>query len=111
MAEGKGPGFFTGLFIGGFVGAAFAFLVAPRSGEQTREMLLERSGELRGVAEELSALARAGADELLQAGKTTVSEQRSRVEQAIRAGREAADQTTTEMLSDLDKAQHQGEAS
>lgn len=111
MAEGRGPGFFAGFLLGGIVGAAFGLLLAPRSGEETREMLMEKSGELRNVAEELSALAKAGADELLEASKTVVDEQRTKVEQAIQAGREAADEMTTEMLTKLEKAQREGEVS
>lgn len=110
MADGRGPGFFAGFIVGGAIGAVLGLIFAPRSGEETREMLMEKTDELRGRAEELSALAKASADELLELGKTVVDDQRTKVEQAIQASKEAADQVTTEMLTQLEKAQRQGEA-
>ncbi len=111
MADGRGPGFFAGVLTGGIIGAALALVFAPRPGEETREILLEKSAELRNKAQELSALAKEGADELLERGKSVVEEQRAKVEEAIQAGKEAADQVTTEMLSQLEKAQREGEMS
>jgi gas vesicle protein len=43
--------FLAGIFIGGLVGAAAALLLAPQSGEETREQIREKSIELRDRAE------------------------------------------------------------
>ncbi len=111
MADGRGPGFFAGFIAGGIIGAAIGLVLAPRPGEETRGMLFEKSNELRTKAQELSALAKVGADDLLELGKATIEEQRTRVEQAIEASKEAAEQVTTEMFSQLEKAQREGETS
>ncbi len=111
MAGKRGPGFFAGFLTGGIIGAALALMFAPRPGEETREILLEKSSELRTKAQELSAKAKESADDLLEIGKTVIEEQRARVEEAIQAGKEAADQVTTEMLSRLEKAQREGDVS
>jgi gas vesicle protein len=42
--------FFSGLIVGGLVGAAVALLMAPQSGEETRTMIHDRGIELRDRA-------------------------------------------------------------
>ncbi len=93
--------FFTGLVVGGLVGAAVALMLAPQSGEETRAQIRQRSIELRDQAEEtaedarrraqeaavqararaekLAAEARARAEELQERGKTTLAEQREKL--------------------------------
>jgi hypothetical protein len=44
--------FLAGLFIGAIVGAATAALLAPQSGVETREQVVERGLELKGRAED-----------------------------------------------------------
>ena len=53
-----GHGFVTGFLIGGIVGFVAGILLAPKSGEETRAIILERGGEWRDKAEELAAAAR-----------------------------------------------------
>ena len=53
-----GHGFITGFLIGGIVGFVAGILLAPKSGEETRAIILERGGEWRDKAEELAAAAR-----------------------------------------------------
>jgi len=48
MSVGK---FFAGFIIGGCVGGVIGVLLAPRSGEETRQMLAENSSELYKNAE------------------------------------------------------------
>lgn len=52
-----GAGFVTGLFFGGLLGFAAGILLAPKSGEETRALIVERGGEWRDKAEELAAAA------------------------------------------------------
>ncbi|NQU97047.1 MAG: YtxH domain-containing protein [Chloroflexi bacterium] len=53
-----GHGFVTGFLIGGIVGFVAGILLAPKSGEETRAIILERGGEWRDKAEELATAAR-----------------------------------------------------
>lgn len=52
-----GAGFVTGLLFGGLLGFAAGILLAPKSGEETRAMIVERGEEWRDKAEELAAAA------------------------------------------------------
>jgi gas vesicle protein len=56
--------FFTGMVIGGLVGAAAALLLAPASGEETRAVIRDKSIELKDKAVEY------GQDVQLRAEKT-----------------------------------------
>ena len=109
MSERDGDlgSFLSGLMIGGLVGAAVAFLMAPQSGEETRTLIKEKGIELRDCAketaeepyakaetaaseararaDELSKLARDRADELKQRGQVVLEEQKSRLEDVIDA--------------------------
>ena len=57
-SEGDGHGFITGFLIGGIVGFVAGILLAPKSGEETRAIIMERGSEWRDKAEELAAAAR-----------------------------------------------------
>ena len=48
MSTGK---FLAGFIVGGVVGAVMGLLLAPQSGEETREMLAKNSEELKNKAE------------------------------------------------------------
>jgi len=54
--------FFAGFMVGGLVGAAAALLLAPQSGEQTRDQIKQKSIELQGKAEDSITDARAKAE-------------------------------------------------
>ena len=59
MASNDGSGgFMLGLFVGGAAGFLAGILMAPRSGEETRATLAEKSGVWRDRAGELSAVTR-----------------------------------------------------
>jgi gas vesicle protein len=66
--------FLAGFLIGGIIAAGAALLLAPQSGEETREMIRERGIELQHRLEQTS------------------SEFRSKAESAIREGRERIDE-------------------
>lgn len=87
-----------GLLIGGLIGAAFALLYAPKSGEETRE-------EIRHSAEELLEKAKCHYEETYRkieklAGqeKELVIGQKERLKKAIEAGVEAYKQEKTGAL-------------
>ena len=71
--------FFSGFLIGGLVGAAVSLLLAPQSGEETREIIRDRSIELRDQAEVMAKDAMATAEDLQKRGQVILEEQKSRV--------------------------------
>lgn len=93
--------FMTGLIIGGLVGAGVALLMAPQSGEETREIIHTRGVELRDRADEEIAELRRRAettmeemrhqvDELSLQAKKTVDDARGRLESGIAAAKKPA---------------------
>jgi len=108
-SEEGGAGFITGFLLGGLVGAGLALLLAPRTGEETRDTLRERGIELRIKAEEAAARAREEADELIARGRTVLEEQRSRVQEAVEEGKEAAAQKKAELLAKYQVAKEKDE--
>jgi gas vesicle protein len=93
--------FAAGLFLGGLVGAALGLLLAPQSGEDTRRQLSERGIELREEVEKKTAVLQ---DKL----PTVVEEQRSRVQDAIEKGKEAAARKRQEILGQLEAEKEAG---
>ena len=94
----------AGMLVGGLVGAVTMLLLAPQSGEATREQIQEKSIELRDQANEMMEDAmsqvrmdrqeidmdgRQKARELLQQGKALVVEQLEKVSEAANAGKKA----------------------
>ena len=53
--DSKGGGMMVGLLIGGALGFVAGLMLAPKSGEETRALLIERGNEWRDKAEELAA--------------------------------------------------------
>jgi gas vesicle protein len=103
--------FFSGFLIGGLIGAAVALLFAPQSGEETRAMIRDKSIEIkdkveqtaadaRTKAEELAKDAKAKAEELQRRGQVILEEQRTRIEQAIDAGKKAAQSKRAQISGD-----------
>ena len=94
--RGSGSGVILSFLLGGLTGAALAILFAPRSGEETREML---GGKLREGAErgrKLRDRAAARGREILEDASDYVENQREALEKrrdrlsaAVDAGRQA----------------------
>ena len=53
--DSKGGSMMMGLLIGGVVGFVAGLMLAPKSGEETRALLIERGNEWRDKADELAA--------------------------------------------------------
>ena len=93
--------FFSGFLVGGLVGAAAALLLAPQSGEETREQIRQRGVELQGRAEDTLGEARAKAEavaadikrrteELQRQSKVVLEEGQKQLASAVEATKEAA---------------------
>lgn len=99
--------FFTvvaGIVVGSLAGAVTMLLLAPKSGKETRDQILEKGIELRDRATELveesvnqvrsttdrlSLSGRQKAKELIEQGQALVVEQLDNVSQAAQAGKKA----------------------
>ena len=81
MSERGGGGeFFAGFLIGAIVGGVAALLLAPQSGEETRQRLEESGIELK------------------ERGRIALEEQKAKLEQAIEEGKEAAAKKREDLL-------------
>ena len=109
MNNQRGVEFLAGFLLGGIVGAAVALLMAPASGAETREQLRERGIELRNRGEEFSADAMKNAQMMAEEGqkraaemqersRLALEEQKSRLQDAIDAGKQAAAQRRNDMM-------------
>ena len=112
--DSRGWEFLTGFLLGTVVGAAVALLLAPQSGEETRDLIRERGIELGGRAgelteagrkraEELAGEARKRAEEAQERGRVMVEEQRTRLHHAIDEGKEAAQKKKDELMARLEE--------
>lgn len=108
--------FVSGFMIGGLIGAAVALLLAPQSGEETRLMIRDKgielkdqvettAGDARIRAEQMAQDARARASEAQQRGQVVLEQQKSRIEEAIEAGKQAAKDTKASQDNDQGEAE------
>lgn len=116
----KGGSGFSAFFWGALIGAGIALLTAPRTGEETRQMLKERQHEMLDKANDLAVNAREKAVEKVDQVKTRASELqveatekgRNLVEQAKETARgyvaTAADRTQ-EVAGDVKRAANSGD--
>ena len=95
----RGGEFLTGMLVGIGVGATAALLLAPQSGQETRDVIRERGLEIKSRAvdvgdegrqrvEDLGDQARHRAEEAQVRGRQVVEEQRTRLQKAIAQGKE-----------------------
>ena len=82
-------GYLGWFLLGGVIGAATALLLAPKPGQETREMLLERGGEVAKRAQEMATEAQGRAGEWLDKSRELFEEQTKRLLTAFEAGRDA----------------------
>jgi gas vesicle protein len=106
----SGFGFFSGLLIGGMVGAALAIVLAPQTGEETRDFIRGKAHEAKNRAIDLAydmkdraaTMAddlRAQADQLQEMSRQAYDSARTKINDAVDAGRQAA-QSKIDDLSD-----------
>ena len=104
----KSSGGFGGFLLGLLVGAGAALLLAPQSGEETREALRERGRKLRDDAQERAEelghriedgydKARGHVEETLKTARHTFDEKRAGARDAVKAGRAAVHSARDEL--------------
>jgi gas vesicle protein len=84
--------FLTGLGIG----AAIGVLYAPKSGRETRDLIMQKAEEGKGYARDGAQKAREQANQWVSKGKDTLSQQKEQFRSAYEAGRQAYREATTE---------------
>lgn len=77
--------FLVGLGIGALVGVLFA----PKSGEETRDLLSKRADEGKDYAQRKARELRERAEEMIERGKEIATKQKDSISAAVEAGREA----------------------
>ena len=82
-------GYLGWFLFGAAIGAAAAFLTAPRTGVETRELLAARGGDVARRAQDLAGDAQNHAGEWLDKSRELFEEQTQRLVAAFEAGKEA----------------------
>ena len=90
MAEETNVGEKALFFIlGGFVGAAVALLLAPRSGEETRRLIVQKTREGADYIASRSKDVSEKTSGLIDRGKELLQQQRDQLAAALEAGKQA----------------------
>ena len=84
--RGGVPGFLTGLALGALAGATLAMILAPQSGEDTRDLLLAKAREAGERARDTAG----DANDLLARGRQIVADAKARIDGAVADGKDAA---------------------
>lgn len=119
MYERRGGSVFGAFLFGGLIGAILGLLFAPRSGEQTREMLTDKANEYWGQADELYSTGMTKVGEVVDAGadvagerseqlRAKIDEARSRLQEQVAKSAEVAkdklDEAAPAVKDAVDKA-------
>lgn len=81
-------GFVLGFVFGSLIGMVVGILLAPQSGEETRDLLKEKGIELRVRTEELSEEGRARLQEAIEQGKITATRRKEELTKALEEEKE-----------------------
>ena len=86
MDEDKRLSYF---FLGLGIGVAVGILFAPKSGEETRDLIRGKAEEGKDYLKKRSGELRESATDLVDKGKSAVQRQREQLSAAVEAGRQA----------------------
>ena len=81
----KGKDFMVGVLLGSIVGAAIGLLLAPQSGEETREVITESARDIRDKVKE-------GSRQFVESGRDLIEQGKGRVSGMMRRGQEGEEQ-------------------
>jgi gas vesicle protein len=99
LESGSGAGiggFVAGLAIGALAGVALAMILAPQSGEDTRDLLVAKAREAGERARDTAG----DAGDLLERGRRIVADAKARLDGAIAEGKDAASRQRTTLEND-----------
>jgi gas vesicle protein len=110
----RGYSFIGGFVVGGIVGAAVALLMAPASGQDTREQIRSEGVALKQRGEEFGNDRMHDAQKMVKQGQKGVSDaqarlggaiqdQKEHLQEAIDTGKHAASQRKDEILKHFDE--------
>jgi gas vesicle protein len=99
MDEDKKLSYF---FLGLGVGVAVGILFAPKTGEETRQLIRSKADESKDYLRRRSEELRGSANDMVDRGKSTVARQREHLAAAVEAGRQAYREAVTTNRSELD---------
>lgn len=89
MSEGSSGDKALYFILGGFIGAATALLLAPRSGEETRKLIAAKARESADLLASRTRNAADKASSYVEHGKELLQQQRDQLSAAIEAGKQA----------------------
>src|SRR5262245_35636157 len=89
MAEDNGGSNFAFFLAGLGIGALLALLFAPKSGEETRNLIAQKANEGRVYVTTRGKELRRQAEELVEQGKDIVTQQKEQLQAALEAGKQA----------------------
>src|ERR1700719_4048759 len=76
-------------FLGLGIGVGIGLLFAPKTGAETRDLLLSKADEGKEYLKRRTVDLRESAEEVIEKGKTAVSRQRDNLSSALEAGKQA----------------------
>jgi gas vesicle protein len=79
----------SGFLLGVGVGIGIGLLFAPKSGEETRELLKEKADEGKEYLKRRSSELRDNASDIIERGKEVIGRQKDTLAEAVEAGRQA----------------------
>ena len=90
MSEQTGAGEkFLFLLLGAVIGATTALLLAPKSGEETRKIILSKARERADTISSQGKVVKEKTSEYLDRGKEIVQQQKNSLNAALEAGKKA----------------------
>lgn len=92
MDEDKKLSYF---FLGMGIGVAVGLLFAPKSGEETRDLIRSKANEGRDYLKRRGEEARESAGEWVERGRTAVTRQKEHLSAAVEAGKQAYREAVT----------------
>lgn len=114
--KNEGGGFMGGFLLGALLGAGLGLLLAPRPGEETRQILAEKGDELlshadqwRAQADQVKAAIGEVADEFVTRARGVIEEQREALRDAFAEGRQAAEQAAADLQARVHESRQTGQ--
>lgn len=102
--------FLAGFVIGGLVGAATALILAPQSGEETRQQVASKSRDLRSTSEERLQQYRKRADNIVADTRGRMQETGGRVQEQARIVLDSGKERAAQVKEQVDAYRRKNES-